>query len=325
MMPESSPTPIPALILVVGDEELLVTRAIEQISLAAIKADPDADVREYQASEVEAAEIYEALSPSLFGGRRVVVFRSAQDIRVALLDALKPFLAAPSDDVTIVLQHLGGAKGKALLDAAKKAGASTITCAKLTKPGERLDFIKAEVRRAGGSIAPDAAQLLVDAVGTDLRELAAVSAQLVSDSGGRIDTDMVSRYHQGRAEVKGFEISDKVVTGDSTGALESLRWALADGVPHVVIADALAQGVEAVARVAAAGRGNQYDLAQKLGMPPWKVNRVQGQVRGWSEAGLREALGLVASLNADVKGAAADPNYAIERTIRHVTAARGSR
>jgi DNA polymerase-3 subunit delta len=93
-------------------------------------------------------------------------------------------------------------------------------------------------------------------------------------------------------------------------------------VPHVVIADALADGVRSVARVASAGRGDQYALAKKLGMPPWKVKRASSQARGWNEAGLRQALGVVATLNADVKGAAADPAFALELAVRRIGAAR---
>ncbi len=50
-------------------------------------------------------------------------------------------------------------------------------------------------------------------------------------------------------------------------------------------------------------------------MPPWKVRRAQSQARGWTEAGLARALNVVADLNADVKGNAADPDYALERAV----------
>jgi DNA polymerase III subunit delta len=96
-------------------------------------------------------------------------------------------------------------------------------------------------------------------------------------------------------------------------------------VPQVVIADALADGVRSVAKVSAAGRGNPNDLAPKLGMAPWKVRRAQSQARGWHELGLRQALAAVAALNADVKGVAADPDYALERTLRLLATARSAR
>jgi DNA polymerase III subunit delta len=250
------------------------------------------------------------------------VIRTAQDVKVAALAVLRPYVEAPAEGTTIVLHHVGGAKGKALLDAARKAGALEIGCAKLTRADERIAFVRAEVRRAGGTIGPDAVAALVDAVGSDLRELAAVSGQLVSDSGGPVDVDLVRAYHRGRAEVTGFAVSDLAVVGNAGGALEALRFALSVGVPHVVIADALADGIRTIARVATAGRGDPYALAPKLGLPPWKVKRAQAQVRGWSEPGVRRALGVVATLNADVKGEAADPSYALERAVRQLAEAR---
>lgn len=212
-----------------------------------------------------------------------------------------------------------------MLDAARDAGAQQISCARLTRAEERLEFVRAEVRRSGGTITPDAAAALLDAVGSDLRELAAVAGQLVADSGGTVDLDVVTAYHRGRAEVTGFAVSDRAVVGDQPGALETLRWAVSIGVPQVVIADAIAAGVRALASVSAAGRGNAYELAPRLGMPPWKVKRAQSQARGWSEPGLRRALGVVADLNADVKGAAVDPTYALERAIGLLAAARAAR
>jgi DNA polymerase-3 subunit delta len=62
-----------------------------------------------------------------------------------------------------------------------------------------------------------------------------------------------------------------------------------------------------------------------LGMAPWKVRRAQSQARGWQEAGLRRALATVATLNADVKGAAADPDYALEHAVRLLSVDRSTR
>lgn len=318
------PDPLPPLIVLVGDEELLVGRAVAALFAAARRQDPDVSESEYTGSQLEGMELHELLGPSLFGDARIVVVRAAQDVKVAALAVLKPYLQTPTDAITIVLQHAGGAKGKALLEVARKAKALEIGCAKLTKPEDRLDFVRNEVRRAGGRIAPDAVATLVDAVGSDLRELAAVSAQLVSDSGGNVDVELVRAYHTGRAEVSGFAVADRVMAGNGDAALEALRFALTVGVAHVLIADALADGVRTLARVASAGRGDPYSLAPKLGMPPWKVKKAQGQVRGWSEPGVRRALGIVADLNADVKGAAASGDYALERAVRLLLTARAA-
>jgi DNA polymerase-3 subunit delta len=60
-------------------------------------------------------------------------------------------------------------------------------------------------------------------------------------------------------------------------------------------------------------------------MPSWKVRRAQAQSRTWTEGGLRQALQVVAAVNADVKGAAVDPGWALEHGIRQLAAARALR
>src|SRR4051794_16785086 len=106
-------TALPApLLLVQGDEELLAARAITAAVDAAKAADPGADVREYEAGALSAGEVAEMLSPSLFGGRRVLVIRSGQDARKDLVTALLAYAKNPDPEVTLIVTHLGGAKSK---------------------------------------------------------------------------------------------------------------------------------------------------------------------------------------------------------------------
>ena len=323
--PDALPDPLPGVVLVVGDEELLVSRALGAISAATRRADASVIETELIGGDIVGAELHEALGPSLFGDARLVVIRSAQDVKSAAMPSLQPYLDAPEAGTTLVLQHVGGAKGKALLDAARKAGTAEIACAKLTRADERLDFVRSEIRRAGGTITPDAAAAILDSIGSELRELAAACSQLVFDSGGRVDLDLVRAYHRGRAEVTGFAVADLAVTGKGAEALETLRHALDAGVASVLVADALADGVRSIARVASAGRADPYALASQLGMPPWKVKRASAHARGWTESGVRTALRIVADLNADVKGEAADAGYALERAVRQLVDARAAR
>ncbi len=312
----------PVLCLVHGDEELLVSRAVTAITAAVRAVDPEVDVRDLSASALVPGELAELLSPSLFGGGTVLIVRDGQDARKDLVAALLAYAASPDPQMCLVVTHAGGAKGKVLADGLRHAGASVVSAAKLTKHRERVDFVRAEFRRLGGSCPEEAAEALLAAVGNDLRELAAACGQLVADTGGRIDAATVARYYRGRAEVSGFTVADAAMIGDIPAALEALRWALHVGVDPVPIADALADGVRTVARVAAAGRGSAYQLASTLGLPAWKIERAQRQGRGWSAEGLVAAMRVAAQCNADVKGGSDDRGYALERAVFAVTAAR---
>ena len=305
--------------LVLGDEELLIERAVGEILRAARTAagNDDVPVDRLRAGEVSTNELAELLSPSLFADERVVVLESAAEAgrdAVALIDGAAADL--PPGTVLVVL-HSGGGRAKALAGRLRDLGAQVHQCAKIAKAAERADFVRAEFRAHKIKVDDDTVAALLETVGSDIRELASACSQLVADTGGRIDAAAVRRYHSGNAEVTGFDIADMAVLGDVAGAAESLRWAMARGVAHVLLADALAEAVHAIARVGPLS-GDPYRLAGELGMPPWRIQKAQKQARRWSRDRVAEAIRLVAALNADVKGAAADPDYALENTVRKV-------
>jgi DNA polymerase III subunit delta len=307
---------------VVGEEELLRARAVSAVRAAIRSAHPDAEEHELVAAGLAVGSLADVLAPSLFGGHRLVVVSGVQEAAAALVDSLVGYAKAPDPDLTLVVVHFGGKRNEALLKAFRAAGAAVDECPKIGSAGERVAFVRNEVRRAGGRITPDAVTALLDAVGNDLRQLSSAASQLVSDFGGSIDEAAVARFHRGQAEVTGFTVAERVLVGDTAGSVEMLRWALQRGVAHVLIADALADGVRTAARVASLNTSNIGDLARTLKLPPWKVKRAQAQARGWTIDALQQAIGVTAELNADVKGAAASPDYALERAIRRIVAIR---
>jgi DNA polymerase-3 subunit delta len=324
--PAAAPT---ALQLVLGDDEFLVERAVQDLLDATKRADPATELRRATVSDLTPAELVELLSPSLFAEGRVVVLAGAQDAGKDIADAILGHGKDPGDGIVLVVVHSGGGRGKVAKDlpaALRKAGAAVTECGRITKPGDRETFVRSEVRRAGGKVDAAAIAALLETVGSDLRELSSAASQLVADTeGGVVDEPAVRRYHTGRAEVTGFAVAEKAVNGDRAGAMEALRWAMQLGVAHVLVADALADAVRTVARVSAVGRSDPFRLASELGMPPWKVKRALAQSRGWSSDGLVEAMQVVAGVNADVKGVAADPDYALERAVLRIVAASGRR
>ena len=305
--------------LVLGEEGLLVERAVAGV-LRAVRAEagvPDIPVDRLRAGDVDPHELAELLSPSLFADERVVVLEAAGE---AGKDAAALIAAAAADlqpGTVLVVVHSGGGRAKALADQVRGLGAQIHPCARIVKAGDRAAFVRGEFKTLRIRVDDATVTDLQDAVGSDIRELAAACSQLVADTGGHVDAAAVRRYHSGKAEVKGFDIADKAVAGDVAGAAEALRWAMLRGEPHVVLADALAEAVHTIARVGARS-GNPNQMAAELGMPPWRVQKAQRQARRWSRDSVAEALRLVATLNGEVKGVAADPDYALEAAVRKV-------
>ncbi|MFP8882549.1 MULTISPECIES: DNA polymerase III subunit delta [Streptomyces] len=320
----STDDPLAPVTLAVGQEDLLLDRAVRQVIDAARAADADTDVRELAPADLRPGTLAELTSPSLFAERKVVVVRDAQDLAADTVKDVKAYLGSPAEEITLVLVHAGGAKGKGLLDAARKAGAREVACPKMTKPADRQAFVRGEFRAAGRSATPEACQALVEILGSDLRELASACSQLTADVEGTVDEAVVARYYSGRAEASSFTIADRAVEGRLPEALEALRWSLSTGVAPVLVTSALAQGVRGIGRLMSAPRGMRPgDLARELGMPPWKIDRVRQQMRGWSAAGVSAALRAVAEADAAVKGGGDDPEYALEKAV--ITIARAAR
>ncbi|MEU8894647.1 DNA polymerase III subunit delta [Nocardia sp. NPDC048505] len=310
-----------SLQLVLGDEELLIERAIAEITRAVRAGAPDPEavpVDRMRAGDASTAELAELLSPSLFAEDRVIVLESAAEAGKDAVAVITEAAADPPEGVVLVVLHSGGGRAKALAPALQKAGAVVHDCAKLTKAAERVEFVRAEFRAAGIRVSGEVVQVMIESVGSELRELAAACSQLAADTGGKVDVAAVRRYYSGKAEITGFDVAELAVTGDRPAAMEALRWANDRGVPHVLLADALADSVHTIARVGSAGRGDPFKLAQSLGMPPWKVKKAQAQARNWTPATIGSALQVVATLNADVKGGAADSSYALEHALTRI-------
>ncbi len=142
-----------AIHLVIGDEELLVARGVSAAAAAARAEDPDVDVSEHVAADMTGGDLLAAVSPSLFGGYSVVIIRDVQDARKDLAAALLDYAAAPDPDVVLVLSHAGGAKGKALADGLRSAGAICHQCGP-AHPAPRAGRVRARGGAASGRSLP---------------------------------------------------------------------------------------------------------------------------------------------------------------------------
>jgi DNA polymerase III subunit delta len=317
------------LTVVVGEEELLVERAITA-ALPASLAAPDAtsepwageDVHDVSGADLNAGELAMLTAPSLLSGDCVVIVRSAQDANAAVTAELGELAAAIPEHVRLIVTHAGGAKGKALLTTLLKAGARRIDCAGVRRFGERMDFLRGELARAGRRADDGGLRAMIDAVGTNLRDLAAACDQLASDTTGVITAQVIATYWRGRAEATGFSVADRALEGNLAEALAQLRWAMAIGTAPVLITSALARGIRTIGQVGTS-RGKSTDaLAAELGIPAWKIDKIRQQLRGWSAAGLARAHSAVAQADADVKGEGASAGYALERAVRVIVESR---
>lgn len=313
--------------LVTGKEEFLNERTITAVREVVRAHDPESELSETGAAELTLATLGELSAPSLFSTIRCVVVRSFEHLPEESVEGLLGYAADPAEDVALVLVHGGGPKGSGVLSKLRKLDSVTESKSGELKASEFPAFVASEVRGHGSTIEQEAALFLVQAVGHDLRSLSAAAHQLTHDFPGlALTVDRVKQYFGGRAEAKSFAVADAAFSGRRTAALEELRWALDGGTPAVLVTSAFAGSARGLARYKGAMRGmREADLAREVGVPPWKLRSIRDQSRGWSDAGLSRVIRAVAKADADIKGAASDPSYTLERLVLTVSALRDQR
>lgn len=320
-------SPLGGVTLVTGPEEFLNERAVEEVRRAVLAADPEAEVSDTVGDQLSPGSLGELAAPSLFSTTRCVVVRRLEDAPDDVHDGLLAYATSSDPDIALVLVHSGGQKGTGLLGRLRKLPAVREQRSEAVKGGALPQFVQAEAARHRARMDPDAASHLVEAIGADLRALAAAADQLSHDFPGEpLTADIVRRYFSGRAEVKGFEIADHALAGRTAPAMEQLRWALETGASGPLLTGSFASAVRGLARFVSARRGlRDDDLAREVGVPTWKLKVLRQQARGWEATGLSTAIRAVAAADAAVKGAAADPAYALEQMVLTISRARQER
>ncbi|SDB86854.1 DNA polymerase III, delta subunit [Raineyella antarctica] len=313
-------SPYGKVVLVHGSEGLLADRAIEDLVAACRAEDPTVEVAQTSATTLDGGDLLQMTSGSLFATRSVLVVDDLADASDSLARAVASAAADPAPEIALVLVHRGGNKGKGLVDKLKKARVPIFPATPL-KPRELVGFVEHEARLCSARLDRFVAQQLVDAVGVDLRALAGAVRQLAEDSeDGTIRAELVQGFFQGRAEVKGFTIADAALEGQTSKALTELRWALSSGTAPVLITSAMASGIRGLGRLSSIrGRGNDGEVAADIGVPPWKLRTLRQQLQRWDDLRLARAVRIVARADADVKGAADDPDHALETMVLQIS------
>jgi len=307
-----------AFYLILGSEGALSDRAINKLT-AELK-ELNCEITNLFAAETIVGDIADALAPSLFSERRALILRDLQDLPEENKDEITRYLTSPDETMTVVFVHKGGVKGKALLDAIKKVKPEIIACEPLKKEAEKEGFVKELFLDIGRKATSGAISALVGALGSDMRELQAAVSQIAADApAGVIDEVMIDKFHQGRVETTGFDVADATLDGDLSAALIALRSALETGTDPVMITSAIASSLRSLAKVSGANRGTKsFELAGQLGMAPWQIDKARRQLHRWSPGAMADAVGAIAQADAEVKGAASDPIYALEKAVTRI-------
>lgn len=303
--------------LISGPEEVCAERATARLRDYLRAEDPSLEISDIDASDYMAGTLLSVSAPSLFGEPRLVRIRSVEKCSDAFLSEALAYLENPQEGATVVLRHTGASvRGKKLLEAIRSGsgGGVEVACPAIKRDSDRYDFAASEFREAGRRIVPAALRALVGAFSDDLTELAAACQQLVNDVEGDITEQIVERYYGGRVETSAFTVADTAIAGRYGEALLALRQALDSGADPVPMVAAIAMKLRTMARVAGT-REPSRQLATRLGMKDWQVDRARRDLSGWTQDSLGLAIQATARADAEVKGGSRDAVFALERLV----------
>lgn len=200
-----------------GEDEFLKDEALRRMIAAAVDpATRDFNLDQRKGADLDAAAVSSLLGvPPMMANRRVVVIRNVDDLRKDARTALDSYLKSPSPDTLLILTASPDAKeDKALPQKTVPVEFDPLTGAQLPK------WIIARATELGTTIAPAAAELLQDAVGTDLSQLSTEIAKLAAYCNGReIDEAAVSAIVGVRREETLGRLLDAVAERDTRTAL----------------------------------------------------------------------------------------------------------
>jgi len=313
------------ILLIHGGESVLADRALAEA--LALRADFERTVLD--GSGLELGRYGEAVAPSLFADKRVVVIKDLQDVVSEVQEEIESLFDHIDVNLHLIFIHKGGVKGKGLLDKIKKLKPDIVTCEPMKKASDKEEFVRQEFSRHGRKISSGAVTALVDATGSDMRELAAACSQISFDTNAGkavIDEGDIAKYYQGRIEATGFDVADATLAGNPTAALIALRNALDSGTDPIMIVSALTSSIRTLAKVSGAPRNaNAFQLAGSLGLAPWQIDKARRQLSKWSPALIAFSVQELSKADVAIKGAEADPLYALERSVVSIATKVGGR
>ncbi len=303
------------IVLILGGETVLADRALSQV----LEQRVDFEKTVLDGAQLDSGKFAETVAPSLFADQRVVVVRELQDVVSEVQEEIEQQFAHLEPNLHLVFLHKGGVKGKALLEKIKKLKPDLITCEPIKKVADKESFVREEFARHGRKISAAGVTALVEATGSDTRELAAACSQISFDTNAGkavIDETDIAKYYQGRVEATGFDVADATLSGNPKAALIALRNALDTGTDPVMIVSALTSSIRTLAKVSGAPRNaNAFQLAGSLGLAPWQIDKARRQLAKWSPSLIAYSTRELSRADVAIKGAEADPIFALERTV----------
>jgi DNA polymerase-3 subunit delta len=306
--------------LLTGPEELLLRRAADAL-VAELQSEGELEVDDLRAGELKEGRIPDLRTGSLFGARRLVIIREAQDLPSEVSHALAAELDGSPPDAFVILLATGTQRiVKLAKRIAELGGRVDIAPPRDWEERKWQLHVAQELRRHGRSADDGAVAALLAHAGLDVSAIAEKVAQVaVTAPPGRISAAQVDAVVVGHGSRGSFAVADAMCERRPGEALTLLRGAFEAGDDPVMVLGALTYRIRSL--VARAGRIEPRAIG--LGMSPAQFNRLEQVRRNFGPGELTAAYRSLAAADLEIKGGELPPALAVERAVLQIATPAG--
>ncbi len=313
--------------LITGDDESLVLSAIGDLVRKLVgDGDRTMMVDDFDSDEFELRAVVDAAqTPPFLTDRRIVVARGMGRFTADDVAPIVAYLGDPLPSTELVLVAGGGRMPKALTDAVKKSGATTLETSPPTRARERAGWFEDQIRAAGLKLEPQAAQVLTEWLGEDAGRLQGILETLNATYGNatKLTAAEVTPFLGDAGGVPPWDLTDAIDKGDTTRALRLLHRMMRAGERHPLqVMSILHAHYAKLLSLDGADARDEVSAAAAMGIKPgFPARKALDQYRKLGGGGTNRAIGLLAQADLDLRGAKEWP----EELVMEVLVARLSR
>jgi DNA polymerase III subunit delta len=310
--------------LIYGPEELLLDQAVERLKqkLSAL-ADLDFNLDVFDGDSAQPEDVVAAANTLPFmSERRLVILRKADRMTADGLGVLADYAADPNPETTLVLVASKIARNLRIFKAVDALGG----VAEYKAPAKR-DYARTVVGMfadKGKKVGLDAAEVLVRAVGYDLRRLSVEIEKVISFTGDEttLSRDEIEQVMSTTAPTSIFDFLDALGSRDCRDAMRVLTALLDEGESvhgvHAMSVRHVRNLLSARALLEREDEGSSTALiSREVGVREWQARNLMVQARRFDAVELVDALLSAAESEAKMK-TSRDPRLVFEIWVLEV-------
>jgi DNA polymerase-3 subunit delta len=302
----------PSMYLFAGPEELLLRRAADRL-LEELRAEGPVELIDLRAADLREQGMPDLRTGSLFGDRRVVLLRDANELPADASATLLSMLDGPAPDAVVVLLATSTGRILKLAKRIKALGGRV----DLAPPREWEDrkwaaLVRDEFGQHQRRATPAAVTAILSHAGLDVSQIAEKVSQAVAGvPHGTVDDGDVERTVIGHGSRGSFAVADAMCARDPARALELLRGVLEGGSDPVMVLGALVYRLRSIVAVAGKVDPKSVDLRISRG----QAHHLRSARDNFGPGELTRAVRTLADADVEIKSGELPSEFVIERAV----------